>query len=349
MRGVYFLLGILLFSGCVPEPEFPELTTPVNTSETILFVLNEGIWTYNNATVDAIYPELNCKRSPDIYSYVNQEPLGDVANSALVIKDTAWIVMNGSKLIYKILLPEFRKIGTLALPADANPREIISISASKACIVSLTNQTLYAFNPATMKLLFESGTAENYMESGCLVGEEIWVSCGNYAGNNKNNKLAVFDAATLSLKQYILLPVENPGKMRYYKDKIYILCRGNYSDIPSALAVVNPDNHTLDTMIALNSSAYDFDQKKDSLFILSDKKIFKYTINSKELDFNYMDFSSNTEILYSMLVDSGSNRFFISGYNPSTLDGKLWCYSDHILSCISETGLFPGTLFLYKK
>jgi hypothetical protein len=112
---------------------------------------------------------------------------------------------------------------------------------------------------------------------------------------------------------------------------------------------VNPDNHTLDTMIALNSSAYDFDQKKDGLFILSDKKIFKYTLNSKELDFNYMNFSSNTEILYSILADSGSNRFFISGYNPSKLDGKLWCYSDHILSCISETGLFPGTLFLYKK
>jgi hypothetical protein len=123
------------------QPEVFDKTTGV-------FILNEGNFTYGNASLsflDLITGELENQ----VFYKANSFPLGDVAYSMTLMDTTAFISMNNSGKIFSINTNSFKHLGTL--PGLVSPRYIHIVNADKGYISDLYSPAMVQFNPTTMQ------------------------------------------------------------------------------------------------------------------------------------------------------------------------------------------------------
>ena len=80
-----------VMSSCNPDPQEP---TKVLVGKGV-FVLNEGTYTFANASLSFYDPEADTSANQLFYK-VNGAPIGDVAQSLALINDQLYIVVNNS-------------------------------------------------------------------------------------------------------------------------------------------------------------------------------------------------------------------------------------------------------------
>ena len=57
------------------------------------------------------------------------------------------------------------------------------------------------------------------------------------------------EGVELPIRELYRFMVENPDKIFEIDDRIYLISRGNYKDIPWALQLINPKNNTSETIL----------------------------------------------------------------------------------------------------
>jgi hypothetical protein len=314
-----------------------------------LFVLNEGQWTLSNASIDRIAPTYE----QDLFSRVNRERLGDVANFWVREADTLWIVMNGDRLLRKIQLPTFRQIGSLLLPIGASPREFIRLSPDKAYVNSLLDGKIYRIAPQTLQLLPDPILVENYMESLLYTQGRVWVTCGNYAYPTRNQKVACIDPTRDSLLFYVTLPQENPGPtVALPNGEILVGCRGNYSDQKGLLAHLHPSNGQILKTTPLATSVYRLQVYGDKVYMLTDSGITKYDPISSEVDYSFLSKGrlglSAQELVYGFTYDSVTGRWLVANARYGGVQGEvLWIQPNGNIEQRLEIGVFPSKFLRY--
>jgi hypothetical protein len=106
---VFLLMSFLLFNACKKEKK--ETTLP-KTSNQLIMVLNEGNFGWGNASV-GIYDAQEANYLPNIFENINNRPLGDVLQSAEVIGDEIYLVINNSGYIEVLDYKTFKLKRTL--------------------------------------------------------------------------------------------------------------------------------------------------------------------------------------------------------------------------------------------
>ena len=253
MRYLITVALIFILISCGPEPKEPN--SEVLPEYRGIFILNEGQWTYNNASL-TYYDEQ--KSYQNVFYSVNNTKLGDVANDVFLDNDTLYIIVNNSKIIYKVQMPTLKLISQLSLPQSASPRTLVKISPTKAYVNSMLDNSVYIINPVKMKI---TGTIsiENYSEDMILTNNKVYTSLGNYAYPKKNNKIAVINPNTDVVAKYIILPMENPGDLEVIDSStIVVVARGNYgTPKKSALYFINTITDEIKDSIIFNHYSFD--------------------------------------------------------------------------------------------
>lgn len=258
-----FLLTCLIFgsSGCLRPPVFVEEEVCKKTAFKGVWVLNEGQFTQNEATL-SLWDEQQRAICSDVFGSVNGKPLGDVANKLLRVADTMYILMTGSALVYKIQLPSLKLISESRFPQGFYLQDF-AVAAENEIWVTAFNVVakkykLFVLNSLSMEVEGEIDLPPHPYGLVCA-DDYAYVACGNYPNQSPNNQLAVVHIPRRSLSQLISLPKQNPTKIRLYQDKIAVLCAGNYatSDSSSVVSFINRHNLEPEKNVYFQGSVYE--------------------------------------------------------------------------------------------
>lgn len=351
------LMGLILLvlAACIPAPEFVDAEVCDKGSYEGVLILNEGVWTQNNSTLSYYDESQEFERCADVFQAVNQSPLGDVGNAALVDGEHLYLVINESGIVYKLALPSLELLAELRLPATASPRQMAIINPQKAYVTSLLDSSLYVFNPVNMELIGAPVFVENYMEGIAIWENKAFIACGNYAYPASNNKLAVLDTDADTVIRYILLPEENPGEVLLVDDAIVVNCRGNY--LPggpgSELVWVDPLQETVSRRLSLGQYTYDLAVLPDALIALGDSGLLHIDRTTFSFNSNFLPKSALTDdpldLLYSVAYDDLKGELYVTNAKYGGTNG-ICLVLDPFLNPVRsfETGIYPGEILFYR-
>lgn len=222
--GLGLALSALFFTSCNSDDDGYQ-PTPDSDGEYQhgVFILNEGNFGGGNATVSFLSDE--GVLSQDIYGKVNNEPLGDVAQSIYLNDDLAFIVLNGSGKIEVVNRYTFEKQATIS-GGLSNPR-YMTILNGKGFVTNWGDPT----NPSDDYVAVIN--LSNY-----TVESTIPVSEGPEQITSANGKLFVAQMGGWGYGNSV--SVINPGSQT-------VTSTISVGDVPESMVVVN------DALIVLSS------------------------------------------------------------------------------------------------
>ena len=212
------------------------------------YVLNEGLWGANNANISGFYMNVTSPSQEisttmnamgDLYLQKNGKKMGDVANGMVKEDNKIYVVMNGSKYVAKLDLYCKEEARYTFSENEGEPR-CIEVEDGYVYVTQYGGK-LTKINASDMTLAdtFEGGdNLEGVLEK----DGKLYVSnsykvdgSGNWV---YNDEMFIIDAKTMKLEKTIKVAL-NPTYLYEFHDKIYLLSKGNYADVPYVLQVVD--------------------------------------------------------------------------------------------------------------
>src|SRR6218665_419744 len=128
----------LLFVSCSDDDSDAGRRAPLGSYDYGVLVLNEGNFTSDNASVSYISEDFSVVQN-DVFSIVNDEDLGDVAQSIGFYNELAYIVVNNSNSIQVVNRYTFKKVSKIT--ADINNPRYIAFANGKGYVTNWGDPT----------------------------------------------------------------------------------------------------------------------------------------------------------------------------------------------------------------
>lgn len=175
------LAGMLGMTSCSDEKGGnDEPVNPVTASG--LFIVNEGNYGASNSSLSFYDPATKQVRN-NVFAEANGMKLGQNAQSMTLYKDKAWIVVNGSQVIFAVNPDTFKEVGRIE--NIGSPRYIHFVNDNKAYVTQLNDNRIYIVDPSTYRIsgsidvpgmALETGSTEQMVRH----GKYVYVSCWSY-------------------------------------------------------------------------------------------------------------------------------------------------------------------------
>lgn len=220
--------------------------TPISEEKKGVFILNEGTFTYANSSLSYYDKEADTVGN-NLFFKANGSPIGDVGQSLALYNGSLYIVVNGSKYIYKVDAETLKF--QAKLEGFTSPRNIFSVGDGTAYVSDLQRDGLWLIDLEKMEHIqfIETG---NSTEAMVRVGDELFVSnwSNYYVPNSSNNSVQVIDMKTNTLVETIDVPQEPNAMVVDKNDDIWVLCSGGYNpgEQEPALVRIHPDTYQCD-------------------------------------------------------------------------------------------------------
>lgn len=321
--GIVIALGL---AGCVPPPDFPAESVCEQAQYTGLYVLNEGRWGANIATLD-VWDEATWTACADVTRQRLGGPLGDVAHSFFRDADTLFLVLNGSGQVQKWLLPELKLLSTLQMRPPFSPRHLARVSGHKALLTSLYGDSLAIFDPTTMTLTRKIQVAE-HQEGIVCVGETAFVAVGAFP-TDPAGRVALINTSTDAVLGYVKLPVRNPGRMIAWRGGVWLYCTGDYNPQGDGSAVIelSPITGKIENKYSFSGSIFGIEQTGNQLLVLRDSAIGVVYPASGEVEplwrSRFQLTGNHTDILYGMSFDAEKSLLYICNARDYVTPGEV--------------------------
>lgn len=347
-----FSVILLLFSFSCKEPVDNELN--YNFTGKGIFICNEGNFTYGNASL-SYFDLTENKMYNDVFSEVNNFPLGDVAQSITIFENKAYISVNNSGKVYIIDKSTFKYIAEIS--GLTSPRNIYIKNSEKAYISDLYSPNITIFNPSTYEI-------KDYINLGCCSEQFIeyqdYLYVLSWSFNNKIFKINSNDEIIDSLEV-----AYQPNSFVIDKNNIlWVLSDGgNEGDenqtIP-ALTKVSLLNFEIDTVLYFNTintspSHLCINSEKNTIYYLNNSwgsnsdansGIYKFSIDDSEIPENPF-ITQDDNNLYSFILNPETSEIFVSDALSFSENGKILRYSSTgQLISEYEAGIIPGNFCL---
>lgn len=233
------MMGVASFTAC--EDEEDDLK---KSSNKVIYVLNEGSWNNNNASVSAIDPT---DGSSYYYQFAaaNGRNLGDTGQDILRYGGKIYIAVSGSNTIEVVDGNSLTSIKTIK-PESGKPGNPRGLAASDGKIyVSLYDG--YVAKIDTTSLAFEDSIAvgpnpeEITIANGCLyVAISDGLNSGNGYPNGKHVSKIGLDSFKVASKINVLV---NPTEITSDKaGNVFVISMGNYGDIPATVQKIDKND-----------------------------------------------------------------------------------------------------------
>ncbi|MHB1277580.1 MAG: DUF5074 domain-containing protein [Bacteroidia bacterium] len=271
MKKLLPLCLILALGACFPDKDTPNSPAPTPGS---ILVLNEGNFQWGNASITGYDLKAGTASDGDVFSSANGRPLGDVLQSALLIDNNYWLVINNSGKIEVVDQTTFKSQKTLSLLGS--PRHLCQVSPDEVALTDLYSDSLSFLN-------IHSGAInskvhiEGWMEQMCLVKDRLWVT-------NPNSR-KIYQVSPDTKQVTDSLPV-GFGSFSVYADKaerLWIATRGNKDlGIPSMIHCLDPVSKSFlfSEEIGIEIIQDFFMDDQDRVYYLFENKLFRFDAQS---------------------------------------------------------------------
>ena len=168
-------------------------TEDFSATERGLFIVNEGMFQYGNATLSYYDPETKTVEN-EVFHRANAFKLGDVAQSMTLHNGVGWIAVNNSHVVFAVDPDTFREVGRIT--NLTSPRYIHFVSDEKAYVTQIWDNRIFIVNPKRYEITgyiecpdmtAESGSTEQMVQ----YGKYVFVNCWSY-----QNRILKIDTET---------------------------------------------------------------------------------------------------------------------------------------------------------
>lgn len=300
-----------------------------------VFILNEGNFTFGNASLSFYNPESK-QVSNHIYSKTNGFPIGDVLQSMILKDSLAYLVVNNSGKILVINANSFKYKASVA--GFVSPRQILVINSEKAYVSDLYSNNLSIIN---LKNLNITGNIPLKKSS------ESMVKTGNYvfvSSWSKQNTIHRIDASTDALIDSLVV-TKQPNSMIVDKNnKLWVLSDGGLTSLPGGKAkacltridpasfkiekeYIFPDLNSAPTRLCANAN-------KDTLYFLNGAwgsslasgGVYRMSVNDEALPSSAF-IPENGKLFYALGIDPKKYEIYVSDAIDYQQPGWVYRYN----------------------
>ena len=204
-------------------------TEEFSASGTGLFITNEGMFQYGNATLSYYDPETKQVEN-EVFYRANAMKLGDVAQSMTIRDGVGWIVVNNSHVIFAIDINTFKEVGRIT--NLSSPRYIHFVSDEKAYVTQIWDNRIFIVNPKRYEITgyiecpnmtMESGSTEQMVQ----YGKYVFVNCWSY-----QNRILKIDTETDRVVDELVVGIQPTSLVMDKNYKLWTITDGGYEGSP---------------------------------------------------------------------------------------------------------------------
>jgi YVTN family beta-propeller protein len=171
-----------------------------------IYVINEGAFLQGNASVTR-YDAASGTVTQNAFFAKNGRPLGDVANSASIIGDYLYVVVNNSHTVEVAVKEDLESVARIEID-DTNggsPRQLLQVDENRAFVTNLFDNSISVINLTTNTV---TGTfpVAGFPEGLVMAGGKVFVAL---SGLGSGNSVAVVDPVAMEVTNTLLVG-DNP-------------------------------------------------------------------------------------------------------------------------------------------
>jgi len=217
-------LMLIIILGC-SETDDPIIPPPPANSSGV-YVVNEGAFTQNNASLSYKNLEDGTVTNNAYSSANNGNPLGDNANSMTIFGSKGYIAVDNSNKVEIINLDDFVSFGFIDLGMNGSPREIYVKDDSTAYVTSLNLDQVAKLDlqAKTVTTRIDVGTKPEGMRE---ANGKLFVA---NSGFGFDNTVSVIDMASDMVVATLQVGLNPRIVLNGIDNFIYVVCSGSFSD-----------------------------------------------------------------------------------------------------------------------
>lgn len=342
-----FSICLLLLPACMDDDNWIKKET-IQLPGKGVFVINEGNFTFGNASLDFYNPE-NGEVINELFIKSSALPLGDVAQSMSILNQKGFVVINNSGKVYVIDIRNGKYIGKIT--GLTSPRHIHFINDEKAYISDLYASAIAIVNPKTYEhtgIIVTPGHPST--EEMVQIGNRLFVSCWS-----NDHAILVIDTDRNKVIETIETARQPSSLVVDKNNKIWVLCDGGWQqtagiDNRPALQRINPQTLNIEqsfyfeagespSSLAINSGA-------DQLIYIN-KSIYTMSIDATTLPEEKL-LNYNGTIYYGLGINPQTDEIYVSDAIDYSQSGVVYRLTAEGLPVDTfRTGIIPGA-FCFK-
>jgi YVTN family beta-propeller protein len=339
---------IVMIAGCQSNPAGPSGSTP--GAPTGVYVINEGNFQRGNSSLTFYMPDSN-KAFQNVFTLANGRDLGDTGNEIAVYGSRAYIVVSGSQKIEVISTVDHKSVGTLQLPGQRTPYDIVVLSDAKAYITNIMDSSVTAFNPSTLQVVFDRIRVGANPQGIASANGKIYV-CNS--GFGYDNTVTVLNAGTGALIKTIVVG-DSPSEVGVGLNNVVIVkCdgRSDYAnpanDTPGTIAVINSENDAIVIKAILPVVTYGHPGRmtvssKGYGYFAGKTGIIRFSFTASTLNVEGTPFAAMQS--YSLAIDDVTDRLYATDPKDYVQSGEVVVFdSKGIEYKRFPAGIIPGAI-----
>ena len=337
----FFIISLML-SGCRKEvpPDAPPLP-PAGSGMGVL-VVNEGNFQWGNASITLYDLESGTHRQ-DVFSEVNNRPLGDVGQSISLYNGLFYITVNNSNKTEVLYASDFSSAGVIN--GLTSPRYFMPAGISKAYITDLYSNGISVVDISSLSLTGRipcRGSTEEMLAD----GGSIWVT------NTRTSFIYRINTATDQITDSILVWTGGNSMVRDYNGRLWVMCSGDKAaSVNGKLCCIDLVSGAVASSFDLGSPRDIWDKVKinrslDTLYFMNDD-IYRMPVNATALPPEPF-IQRNGRNFHSIAVHPASGNIFVSDAADYIQNGTIYYYSPSggLLGSFGA-GIIPGEISFY--
>jgi YVTN family beta-propeller protein len=346
--GISFISIVALMIGCQSNPSGPSGSTA--SAPTGVYVVNEGNFQRGNASLTFYMPDSN-KAIQNVFALANSRDLGDTGNDIVTYGSKAYVVVSGSQKVEVISTTDHKSVGTLVLPGQRTPYDIVVLSDAKAYISNVMDSSVTAFNPSTLQIVFDRIKVGANPMGIAYANGKLYVCNSGYG---YDNTVTVLNAGTGALIKTIVVG-DSPSEVGVGPNNVVIVkCdgRSDYgnpaNDTPGAIAVINSDNDVVVIKAILPLATYGHPGRmtvssKGYGYFAGKMGIIRFSFTGSTLNVEGTPFA--TMQAYGLTIDDVTDRLYATDPKDYVQSGEVIVFdSKGAVYKQFPAGVIPGAI-----
>lgn len=338
-------------SSCSDDNDGPTIDPVVKA--TGLFIVNEGNFGYGNASISYYDPESKTVEN-EVFARANGMKLGDVAQSMTIHGDNAWVVVNGSHIIYAIDKNTYKEKGRIE--NMGSPRYIHFLSDDKAYVTQLYDNRIYIVNPRTYSItgyitIPDVSEAQGTTDMMVQDGKYVYCNCWSY-----QNCILKIDTTTDEVVDKLTVGVQPTSLVIDKNRKMWTVTDGGWEGNP--FGYEQPSLWRIDVASFKVETHWDFemgsypselqiDGSGDHTYWLNGDKVYKMDVNGSALPAQGF-INGNGTYFYGLTVNPETGEVYVADaidYQQAGMISRYTALGEFVDSFYA--GIIPGS-FCWK-